>query len=174
MIGDSPRTQQSDVLDSTADMNFAGTLCAECAPWIEPAIRPRDLSALLTTDHIRMEAIFDRLQFCLDDRDIMLAALTETLRAHFISLDAVAPEIQRRILYPVLATAAGNPMLMIEHHLVQLEPLNPQHLDFDKILQRLIDVVMDQVDQERQVISAILVTFPVAQLDLLGQRYAGI
>ena len=132
----------------------------------------RDIGHQLQYDHRQIETLFDQLQTQIANRDALLPALAQLVLAHFAALNVVLPELTRRIVYPPLVPQHQAREAQTRQLLAELDRTVSANLEFDAILQSLLDTVMDQLDDEIDILQpAIDATLPLDRRTSLGLAF---
>lgn len=142
----------------------------------EPAeldyIVSREICEEIVADHTRIAAFFDQLQFDVDSRDLLLPMLKDLLLAHIAAMEEILPAVRTDPKAPALIADQEQRDARICEALKQLQFLVPDSLDFDELLQRLIDLVMLGVDDEVELVMPVFADLSESRQIELGRKFA--
>ncbi|GAA3473227.1 hemerythrin domain-containing protein [Nonomuraea roseola] len=135
---------------------------------------PTDVITLITSDHRKIEALFERLQSNRDSRTADVAELAALLTSH-----ARAEEDR---VYPVIREAApaekGEVHHGFEEHkeaeilLHKLKAAKPDSPDFDRVLMQLVESVTHHVEEEEnEILPALAEAVGTKRLQELGRAF---
>lgn len=131
----------------------------------------QDFQDQLENDHLQITASLDQMQRQIDSRPSALRIFSRLLLDHLEAMETMSPSLSRYIVYPSITQHQQDHGDHARQILTQLDRLAPENLEFDAVLQDLIDICMDQIDWESQILVPALAVLPRSRRLILSHAF---